>query len=200
MTVDNKTRLVILGAGGHSNVLIDLIKELNLKLYGVIDPKFKENEINWKKIKILDEKILNNEKSFYDLILVNGIGKILDSKKRGEVFVNYKKKSFTFKTLIHPFSKVSKQSIISEGVQVMAGAIIQSGVEIGENTIINTAASVDHDCIIGKNSHISPGSVICGGTKIGDDCFIGAGSIIVNNIDIKSGSIIKAGKTITKSN
>ena len=199
MIKENQKKIIIIGAGGHANVLADLIEELNLKAYGVIDPKFKKKETKWKNINIFEEKKFTNQKKFSDYILVNGVGKILNSNRRKEIFISYKKKSFIFKTLIHPFSKVSRQSVISEGVQVMAGAVIQSGVEIGPNAIINTGVSVDHDCIIGKNSHISPGSIICGETKIGDDCFIGAGSVIVNNIEIKSGSVIKAGQIITKS-
>lgn len=198
MTNDDR-KIIIIGAGGHSSVLVDLIEELNLKAFGVIDPKFQEKDNMWKKIKILEEKKFNNQKKIKDFVLVNGIGKVLDSHKRKEIFINYKKKSFIFKTLIHPFSKVSKYSTISEGAQIMAGAVIQSGVEIGSNSIINTGASVDHDCMIGKNSHISPGSTICGETKIGEDCFIGAGALIVNNIEIKSGTVVKAGQIITKS-
>ena len=85
-----------------------------------------------------------------------------------------------------------------DGVQVMAGAVIQVNVSIGDNTLINTGASIDHDSVIGRHCHIAPGVVICGGVTVGDGSFIGAGSIIAEGVKIPENSFVPAGSLIGK--
>jgi sugar O-acyltransferase (sialic acid O-acetyltransferase NeuD family) len=89
-------------------------------------------------------------------------------------------------------------SIIGEGTQVMAGAVIQMGCKIGSHSVINTAASVDHDCELGKYSFIGPNATLCGGVTVGECSFIGAGATILPYIKIGKNCMIGAGSVVTK--
>jgi len=59
--------------------------------------------------------------------------------------------------VIHPRAVISPAPP-AEGAQVLAGAVINPGVTIGENCLINTGAVIDHDCAIGRTatSHRAP--------------------------------------------
>ena len=87
---------------------------------------------------------------------------------------------------------------LGEGVQVMVGAIIHSGSQIGSNTIINTQASVDHDCRIGQHVHLAPGVDVCGNVCIEELGHVGAGAKILQSIRIGSRTLVSAG-TLVKS-
>ena len=95
-------------------------------------------------------------------------------------------------------STCHSSSIIGEGTQVMAGAVIQMGTVVGSHSVINTAASVDHDCTLGKYSFIGPNATLCGGVTIGECSFIGAGATILPYIKIGKNCMIGAGSVVTK--
>lgn len=190
--------IIILGAGGHASVLIELLKTLNKSIIGVVAP---ENYIkNYADIPYLgdDSIILNYATS--EIMLVNGLGSIsVDKNKiRGAIYVRYKALGYQFDTLIHPSSIIASTVTLQEGVQVMAGVVLQPNVVIGQNTIINTGTCIDHDCIIGENVHIAPGVTLSGNVHIGHNSFVGVGATIIQGIKTGESAMIRAGKTIVK--
>jgi len=70
------------------------------------------------------------------LLLVNGIGSINLPRKRTAVFEKFKAKGFTFATVVHPSATVASDVVLGEGVQIMAGVVIQPGCTIGDNVIV----------------------------------------------------------------
>lgn len=191
--------LVLLGAGGHAKVLLGLIRQLNLSLLGVCDPKLsKENVKEWEGITVLgDDSFLNNMNDHVELAL--GVGQIIGSKVRQLIYQRYTQQGFVFPVLVHPKAFVDPSAKLGNGVQVMAGAMIQPNVTIEENVIVNTCASIDHDCLVGSHVHIAPGATVCGGVRIENGAFIGAGSILVQEVSIGTDAIVTAG-TVLKSN
>ena len=192
--IKNKS-IILIGGGGHSKVLFDVLKKKGLRIIGFID-KNKKKKIKNCKYLGNDESILNYSSN--KIFLINGIGFSKDKSKRRKVYELFKKKNFNFLELKHPTSIISDDVYFDEGSQIMAGVIIQPGCSIGKNSIINTGALIDHDCKIGENVHIAPGAVICGNVSIGNNTLIGAGTIITPNIKIGSNIFIKAGQTISK--
>ena len=131
-----------------------------------------------------------------EIVLANGIGALPQKTLRWKVASMMQEKGYRFINVIHPSSYVSPDSIISEGVQIMAGSIVQPGSNIGQHSIINTGVSIDHDCIVGKNCHVAPGVVCSGGITVGDNVHIGTGARLIQGITIGNGSIIAAGTTV----
>lgn len=82
------------------------------------------------------------------------------------------------------------------GLQLMAGAIVQAGVELGDHVLVNTGAQIDHDCVISDYCHIGPGAILCGNVTLGDDCVIGAGTVVVQGVTLDAGTIIPAGSLV----
>ena len=181
--------IVIFGAGGHSLVVIDLIKELKeYTIIGIYDDN-KEGEFDG--IPILGQIDSNIIKKADEYII--GIGDDSTRKKIYEQFYN-----LPWATLVHPRSIVSKSVKINEGTVVLAGAIIQAGVVIGKHCIINTNSNIDHESNINSFSSICPGVTICGNVNIGELTFIGANSTIIPRITIGANCVVGAGTVIIK--
>ena len=55
--------IILLGAGEHSRVLLDIINQLNLPIVGVCDPSLERNkQKSWKNIEVFpEESIVPNE-------------------------------------------------------------------------------------------------------------------------------------------
>lgn len=189
-------KLIIIGLGSHSHLLIEILKEGNQDIIGATE--LKDNKLTKlaDSIELIgeDKQILNYQTD--EVLLVNGIGMVPGEFKRKEIFNYFSSKEYTFTNVIHPSTTISKEVKLGEGVQVMASATILEGSKIGNNSIINTNVSVDHNCFIGSNCHIAPGVTMCGNVMVGNNSFIGAGVTIINNIKIGKDCIIGAGSTI----
>jgi sugar O-acyltransferase (sialic acid O-acetyltransferase NeuD family) len=187
--------LIILGAGGHSRVLIEMLIEKDFHIIGATtQDKSHRGTINGVPIVGDDSTVLNY--SISEIRLVNAVGSVKAPIARAKLYHFYKELGFQFQQVIHPSSIIAPTALLAEGVQVMAGAIIQSGSKIGVNSIINTKASIDHDCVIGENVHVAPGVTISGGVEIGDNVHIGTGAVIIQGIKIGDNCVIGAGAVV----
>lgn len=191
--------LVMLGAGGHAKVLLSLLQAAGLPVMGVCDPVLFEQRIeSWRGINVLggDEAFEALDPS--SVGLVNGIGQTVGSPRRREVYEQLKAKGFQFPALVHPHAWVDPTVDLQDGVQVMAGAVVQADTVVGRNTIINTRASLDHDCRVGAHVHIAPGATLCGSVKVGDSAFIACGSTVIQGLTIGEDAVVGAGAVLVR--
>lgn len=191
--------IMIIGAGGHAKVIIDIILQRkkilndNLVIKGILDDTFKENE----------------EKKIFGIPIVGKINKILELPSdiyyviaignngiRKKIAQNYEKIEYI--TLIHPKAVIAENVSISTGTVLMAGSIVNSYTKIGKHCIINTGSIIEHDNIIEDYVHISPGAILCGGIIVEEETWIGTGSIIIQGLRIGKKSIVGAGAIAIK--
>ncbi len=190
--------IIILGGGGHAKVLIDILHRLNCRLLGIVDPNQPIGSM------VAGLNVLGADNVVFDyskteIELVNGLGSLpKDKGLRAGLFITFNTKGYRFKTLIDPSAFIAADVELNEGVQVMAGVIIQTGTKIAENTIVNSGAIVEHDCCIGQHVHIAPGAVLSGTVDVRDHVHIGTGATIIQGVTIGAGSIIGAGSVVTQ--
>jgi sugar O-acyltransferase (sialic acid O-acetyltransferase NeuD family) len=190
-------KIIILGGGGHSKVLIDLVRIIGkYEITGILDLHLRKGAT------VSDIPVLGGD-DLLEVVFNNGtrtaciaVGSVRDNDKRCSLFVKAKQIGFTISTLIHPNAFVSRESKITEGVQVMAGAIIQTNSFVAENSIINTGAIIEHDCKIGKHVHICPGAVISGECTIDEGVFVGAGATIIQGVRVGNNCMVAAGAVV----
>ncbi|MCI8210378.1 acetyltransferase [Pseudomonas sp. S25] len=191
--------VIIMGAGGHAKVLLSLLHSLRAEVAGVCDPALGADKGGvWRGIPILggDEALQSVNPS--EVLLVNGLGQLVHGTRRQKLYEALIARGFTLPSVIHPAAWVDHTAYLDDGVQVMAGAIIQADARIGSNSIINTGAVIDHDCIIGRHAHIAPSSVLCGSVSVGDGSFIAAGATVIQGIAIGELAVVGAGVTVVR--
>ena len=183
-------KLVIIGAGGHAKVALDIAILMDNWSEIVFLDDYKTGEIMGYSIngKISDSHLYKNSHDFFV-----AIG---DNETRKKIQNHLINDDFSIISLLHPYAIISKYSKIGQGSIVMAGSIINPNVYVGQGTIINTNSSIDHDCNIGDFVHISPGVTIGGTSSIGSYSWIGLGSNIINNINVGCDCIIGAGSNV----
>lgn len=130
--------------------------------------------------------------------LVNGVGSVRVNPLRRQLFEHFKSKGYRFASVVHPSAIIAIDVVLSEGVQIMAGAVIQAGCHVGMNTVINTGSIVDHDCHIGDHAHISPGVTLSGGVRVGENAHIGTGATVIQGIQIGRNSLVAAGAVVIR--
>lgn len=195
-----KKPLLLIGGGGHARVLIDALKLSGCNIIGITDADAKKSGSSLEGIAIIGDDSILSRYAPDDILLVNAIGSVKGTEERRKIFVKFKNQGFIFASVVHPSAIISRNVALGEGVQIMAGAVIQTGCFIGDNTLINTRVSVDHDSKIGKNVHLAPGVIISGEVEIDDNVFIGSGSTVIQGVRIGKGSIVGAASLVIKNN
>lgn len=189
--------LIIIGAGDHAKVLLDILLEQGENVIGLADKSVpKETLIYGVPVIGDDEAVLQYKVD--EVELVNGIGSVGSTALRAKLYEFYKSKGYSFKTVIHKSAVVSSRAKLCEGAQVLVGTVVTTEAKIGENSIINTKTSIDHGCKIGRHCHIAPGCTLSGCVSIGDNSHIGTGTSIIQGITIGSNVLIGAGSVVVK--
>jgi sugar O-acyltransferase (sialic acid O-acetyltransferase NeuD family) len=188
---------ILLGAGGHAKVLLDTLLCMSTDVAGLTDINYSQLGYD----QVLGVPVLGDDSVVLamdsdSVLLINGIGGIHANETRRLVFERFKTECYRFKSVIHPSAAIGRECTLGEGVQILAGAIIQPGCTIGDDTIVSTRASVDHDCTLGRHVHLSPGTTLSGEVFVDDCAHIGTGASVIQQVKIGSGSTVAAGATV----
>lgn len=190
--------VILLGSGGHARVLLSMLRRLQIDILGFVDPHRPVGS-DYLGVKVLGDDSAVLAYSIEQVELVNGVGSLPgDAGVREHLFSQFSARGYRFGTVIDPRAFVATEAELMQGVQVMAGAIIQAGAKIASNCIINSGAIIEHDCRIGRHAHIAPGAVLSGGVEVGDNVHIGTGAMVIQGIRIGSGSVVGAGGIVTR--
>lgn len=188
-----KERLIIIGAGAHSKVVVDIIEMMGTyEIEGLID----DHESI-----VLGYKVIGTDDSL-ERLFSSGINSafvaIGNNAVRERLYKQLKAIGFNIVNAISPYAVISKHAHIGDGVAVMPGAVINADTHIGDGVIINTNASIDHDCFVGSFSHVAPGANVCGSCNIGTNCMLGVGCKVIDKTVIGDNTIVGAGAVVIK--
>jgi len=184
-------RVIIIGNGGHSKVIQEMVIMLNHKIIAILDDKYEEE--------CLEQGIIHAPLSSLKRLLndhtkvVIGIGDN-SSRKRIAELINISIEKYL--TVIHPSSIVSSSAVIENGTVIMPKAVVNASTTIGVHCIINTAAIVEHDNKINNYTHVSPNATLTGNVSLGEGVHVGASATVIPGIKVGQWSIIGAGSTV----
>lgn len=182
-------RLVILGAGGHGKVIVDIALKIGYTDIAFADDNVVGGCMNYPVIcKCSDIELQNDGNT--DFVIAVG-----DNEIRKRIAEQH---NVNWVTLIHPAAQVGVNVKIGAGTVVMACAVVNPCAMIGNHCIINTGVVIEHENVIEDYVHISPKVSLGGNVQIGKKTHIGIGATVINNIKICGDCIIGAGAVIIK--
>ncbi|MCI9584579.1 MAG: acetyltransferase [Clostridium sp.] len=187
--------IVILGAGGHAGVIVDLIEAAMGRNHpgggiSLLDDSIPSGTMVYGYR--VEGKISDCMRYPSGTEFIIGIG---DNGMRGKIAAEYE---LNYITLVHPGAVIAGNVSLGKGTVVMAGAVVGRGTRIGEHCIINTGATVDHACVLGDFVHISPGAHLGGEVRIGDGSWLGIGSCVRQGIEVGKDVTAGAGAAVVK--
>lgn len=177
--------------------MLDALLLSGVTVAGVLDPDLKVGcQLFGALVKGGDE--LLDQLALPNVLLVNGLGANPRVRSRTRLFEDLKVRGFSFDAVRHPSALIGRECILGEGSQVMAGAILQNRIRIGQHVVVNTRASLDHDCVIAAHTFVAPGVVLGGNVFIRDSAFIGSGAVILPGIAIGANVVVGAGAVVIR--
>lgn len=181
--------IVVIGGGGHAEVVIDCIECAGDKVLGILDDGLEKGStvLGIPVLGKIPEYSRHAGRKFMIAIGSNDVRRRIAESM-----------SVQWYTAVHPRAVISRYARIGEGSVVMANAVVNAGTVIGKHCILNTAAIAEHDNRIGDYVHLSPNVSLGGTVVVGDGVHIGIGAVVKNNISICAGCTIGAGAVVVK--
>jgi acetyltransferase EpsM len=180
----------IYGAGGHSQVVIDVLRDQGASVKAVFDDHPARRHRAYDDVQPGIRLIGKDAFPVLDLPVILCVGANAERAELAHML------PATYGIAIHSTSTIAESSKVGEGTVVLHQAIIQPNSQVGRHVLVNTAASIDHDNIIGDFAHISPHVTLCGHVEVGEGTHIGAGAVVIPQVRIGKWSTIGAGSVV----
>ena len=192
-------KIVILGAGGHGQVVADIIRA-GVRLAGdrATLTGFLDDRPDLEGTRIHDVPVLGTLADIGSVAADGFVVAIGDNPTRARVARECRLAGRTLVSVLHPHSSVAHDVEIGEGTMVSAGAILVTAAHIGQGVILNTGCTVDHHTDVGDYAHIAPGVHIGGEVSIGQLTLVGIGAVVLPRCRIGAGCTVGAGAVVTR--
>jgi UDP-perosamine 4-acetyltransferase len=189
--------VVIVGAGGHGKVVLDILRSAGThRVIGFLDADTTLTDTEVGGVPVLGQ--------------VNLLPRLKHQKIRGAIIAigdNRVRVSYARLVLdaglelinaIHPAATVAQTVTLGQNVVIAAGAVVCTEAKIGDSAIVNTGAVIDHECAVGAGAHICPGALLAGRVRTGEGAFVGLGAKVLPCLSIGDHAVVGAGATVIR--
>jgi UDP-perosamine 4-acetyltransferase len=184
--------VVIVGAGGHAKVCIELLRATGTPIECCIAGQDSGADCIGVPVFKGDEHLLRMRESGCNLAFI-ALGSNALRQRLGHTVLQM---GYQLVNAISPQAAISPTARLGKGIAVMAGAVINASTSIGDMVIINTLASVDHDGNIGEAVHIAPHCGLAGVVTVAERAFLGIGCKVIPEISIGADAVVGAGSVV----
>jgi sugar O-acyltransferase (sialic acid O-acetyltransferase NeuD family) len=191
--------VVIIGAGGHGRVVLDILRhDLDIKLIGFIDDDKRFHH------KLIDGfPVLGDTASLKTIIpahkLDAAIVAVGDNHTRARIFEKLSGLGLKKIRAIHHDALIARGAEIGEGAVIAAGVVVNPGTKIGDNVIINTGVILDYGSVVEDHVHISPGVILGSMVTVKKYTHVGIGVAVVEELTVGENVTVGAGAVVLAS-
>jgi len=189
-------RVLIIGAGGHAQVVADILL------------RHQEQDGSVHPIGFLDDNPALDGRSFIGVPVLGNLGRLSeidhdgvvialgDNALRKRIYEVMRGRGERLVIARHPAAVVAPDVLIGPGSMICAGVVVNTGTEIGANVILNTSSSADHHNRIGDHVHIAPGAHLGGEVTLGEGVLVGIGATVMPRVRVSDWARIGAGACV----
>jgi sugar O-acyltransferase (sialic acid O-acetyltransferase NeuD family) len=192
------TRILVIGAGGHGEVVADAIATAELAGAELHLAGFLDDDPSRQALAVFGARVLGPRSEIsrvpHDAIVV-AIG---HNALRQRVVRQLEDAGEVFAVVRHPGAIVAENVSIGRGTVICAGSVVNIGTKIGEHAILNTACSVDHHNTVGDFAHVAPGAHTGGNVVLGEGAMIGIGATVVPGAVVGRWATVGAGAVVIR--
>lgn len=195
MRADPLGPIVLVGAGDHGRVVLELLRAAGEQPIGFVEPRADASPVD----RVVDGlRVIGDLERDRAWLPERGrfVAAIGDNRLRRDAYDRCLALGLSPIAAIHPVAHVLAGARIEPGAMVCASAVIGLGAWIGPNAIVNTSASVDHDNRIGAHATVAPGAHLAGRVSVGEGAFIGIGAAVREGIRIGDWAFVAGGAMV----
>lgn len=184
------SRIAVLGAGGHSKVVIATVRAAGLTVAALFD----DDRARWGE-EVLGLAIQGPLEAAGEAAVDGAVIAVGTNRARRAVAERIE---LPWIAVVHPAATVHSSVRLGAGAVVFAGAVIQPDTVVGRHAIVNTGASVDHDCRLDDFVHVAPGVRLAGDVTVDEGALVGIGSCVVPGGRIGRWATVGAGAAVVR--
>lgn len=197
--VNQVQRVLVVGSSGHARSLINVIEsDGNFTIVGLLDDfRLAGESLNGYRI-LGGVSDLSNLVSQLD---INGIFLGVGDNFSRSVLVEKIQRdcpTLRFPSAVHAAAVLAPDVKTSDGVVIMAGALVGPNAVVEQFCIINSGACLEHDAFMAEYSSLGPNAVTGGYCRIGHHTAICIGAVLSHRVTIGEHTVIGAGSTVLK--
>lgn len=147
-------RLLIIGAGGHGQVLAETARACGYDAVDFLDDR--------NPVAIGGTDRLEALAGSYDGAIVS----IGNNALRRDLICRLQAVGANVATLVHPRAFVAPSAALGAGSVVLPGAVVHTNARVGVGCIISIGAVIDHDARVGDFTHVNAGAVVPAGARV----------------------------------
>ena len=191
-------RVAILGAGGHGQVVADILLAASAQGASVEVVGFLDDDPRLADVSMLGLPVLGPIADLPKTRCDSAIVAIGDNRVRRRMCEFVRQLGLELVQAIHPRATVAADAQLGLGVVVCAGAVVGTGSVVGDGALLNTCCSIDHHNVIGAYAHVCPGSHLAGNVTVGMGAMVGMGSVVLPGRIVGEWAVVAAGSVVTK--
>ena len=194
---DNRKTCVIVGAGGHGRVVLDILMRAGShRVIGFLDsnPDLRGRRMD-------GVPILGGIEVLPDLRkdgLAGAVVAIGDNGVRRSFADQIEELGIELINAIHPSANLAHNVTLGRNVVIAAGALVCAHCQIGDSVILNTGCIVDHESMIGTAAHICPGARLAGRVTVESGAFVGIGATVLQGLRIGCEAVVGGGAVVIR--
>ena len=189
-------RVIILGAGGHAQVVADILWRMADAGADIAPVAYLDDNPALKGQAFLGVPVLGGTAVLptvpHDAVII-AIG---NNAVRQRLYETLQAAGEQFVIARHPTAVIAPDVQIGPSCMICANVVINTGSIIGANVILNTSCTVDHHNQIEDHVHIAPGAHLGGNVYIGEGTLVGIGATVMPQRQVGACSQIGAGAVV----
>jgi sugar O-acyltransferase (sialic acid O-acetyltransferase NeuD family) len=186
--------LVIVGAGDHGRVVLELLRSAGEAPIGFAEPRLDGADTRVVEgLPVIGDLHVQTAWIVQRTRFVVALG---DNQARRDAFQRCLGLGLVPAVAVHPSATLLTGARVEAGAMVCAGAVIGVAAWIGPNAIVNTAASVDHDGMVGAHAQVGPGAHLAGRVTVEEGGFIGIGAAVREGRTIGAWALVAGGAMV----
>ncbi|HSU68983.1 MAG TPA: acetyltransferase [Tepidisphaeraceae bacterium] len=190
-------KVVIVGAGGHGKVVLDILRAANEhEPAGFVDSFANRAGTAYAGLPIFGTA--NVLPKLRQQGIRGAIVAIGDCRARQQYASVLREQSFELINAIHPTASVSPTATLGKNVVIAALVAVCTEATIADSVILNTGCVVDHECEIGEAAHVCPGAHLAGRVRVGPGAWIGLGANVIQCMSIGEHATVGAGAVVIR--
>lgn len=191
--------VVILGAGGTGEDVVDLIAEINVdvpvyRCVGFLDDDPEKHGTAARGIPVLGE--LAAITSYPEAGVVDALGSPHSYRERPDVISRLQIDAERFVSVVHPTAVLSRAARLGPGSILYPFVMVGSGATLGRHVIALSHCAINHHAIIGDFTILASGVTVSGKARVGKACYLGAGCSLRDGVTIGDGSLVGMGSVV----
>lgn len=193
-------RILIVGAGGHGQVVADILHEQFVAREGsesvVPELAFLDADPSLLGTRIVGIPVVGTPDDLPGTEHAGIVIALGDNRGRADLAREILGADTKQVSAVHPSAIVARSVRLGAGVMICAGAVVNPETDIGDGVIVNTGSSIDHHCSIAAFAHIAPGAHLGGTVTIGTGALVGLGASVLPNAVVGEWAVVGAGAVV----